>query len=66
MACSTGAHATVVADMIDIRLVREDAGAVKAALARRGVDGAEVDRLASLDLAAPGGNRASRRTAGPR
>jgi seryl-tRNA synthetase len=52
MACSTGAHATVVADMIDIRLVREDAGAVKAALARRGVDGAEVDRLAALDLAA--------------
>jgi seryl-tRNA synthetase len=38
--------------MIDIRLVREDVGAVKAALARRGVDAAEVDRLVSLDAAA--------------
>ncbi len=35
--------------MIDIRLVREDAAAVKAALARRGVDPGEVDRLVALD-----------------
>ena len=38
--------------MIDIRLVRDDIEAVQAALARRGVDPAEVDRLAELDLAA--------------
>ncbi len=38
--------------MIDIRLVREDAAAVKAALKRRGVDEAEVDRLVGLDEAA--------------
>ncbi len=38
--------------MIDIRLVREDADAVKAALERRGVDAAEVDRLLALDEAA--------------
>jgi seryl-tRNA synthetase len=37
--------------MIDIRLVREDAAAVKAALGRRGVAGAEVDRLVELDEA---------------
>ena len=35
--------------MIDIRLVREDLGAVKAALGRRGVDPAELDRLVELD-----------------
>ena len=40
------------ADMIDIRLVRDDIDAVKAALARRGVDPAEVDRLAALDAGA--------------
>ena len=40
--------------MIDIRLVRDDADAVKAALARRGVDPAEVDRLAALDAGARG------------
>ena len=39
-------------NMIDIRLLREDVGAVKTALARRGVDAAEVDRLVSLDTAA--------------
>jgi seryl-tRNA synthetase len=38
--------------MIDIRLVREDADAVKAALGRRGVDGAEIDRLSELDAEA--------------
>jgi seryl-tRNA synthetase len=38
--------------MIDIRLVRDDIEAVQAALARRWVDPAEVDRLAELDLAA--------------
>ena len=38
--------------MIDLRLVRDDSDAVKAALARRGVDPAEVDRLVALDLAA--------------
>jgi seryl-tRNA synthetase len=35
--------------MIDIRLVREDIAGVKAALGRRGVDPAEIDRLAELD-----------------
>jgi len=38
--------------MIDIRLVRDDIDAVRAGLTRRGVDPAEVDRLAELDLAA--------------
>ena len=38
--------------MIDIRLVRDDAASVSAALARRGVDPAEVDRLVELDTAA--------------
>jgi seryl-tRNA synthetase len=38
--------------MIDIRLVREDVGAVKAALGRRGVDAAEIDRLSELDAEA--------------
>jgi seryl-tRNA synthetase len=35
--------------MIDLRLAREDPGAVKTALARRGVEPAEVDRLAEAD-----------------
>ena len=35
--------------MIDIRLVRDDSASVKAALARRGVDPAEIDRLIGLD-----------------
>lgn len=35
--------------MIDIRLVRDDAEAVRMALGRRGVPGAEVDRLVELD-----------------
>jgi seryl-tRNA synthetase len=38
--------------MIDIRVVRDDTDAVKTALARRGVDPAEVDRLVALDAAA--------------
>ncbi|HLH28169.1 MAG TPA: serine--tRNA ligase, partial [Acidimicrobiales bacterium] len=38
--------------MIDIRLVRDDAASVARSLARRGVDPAEVDRLARLDGAA--------------
>jgi seryl-tRNA synthetase len=38
--------------MIDIRLVRDDTDAVKAALARRGVDPSEIDRLVALDAAA--------------
>jgi seryl-tRNA synthetase len=38
--------------MIDIRLVREDRDAVKAALGRRGVDPTEIDRLVELDAAA--------------
>ncbi len=38
--------------MIDIRMVRDDRASVKAALARRGVDPGEVDRLAELDEAA--------------
>ena len=37
--------------MIDLRLVRDDLDSVKAALGRRGVDPAEVDRLAELDAA---------------
>ncbi|MDA8355927.1 MAG: serine--tRNA ligase [Actinomycetota bacterium] len=37
--------------MIDIRLVRDDLGALKAALGRRGVDPADVDRVAELDAA---------------
>jgi len=35
--------------MIDIRLVREDLGALKAAFARRGIDSAELDELAEAD-----------------
>jgi seryl-tRNA synthetase len=35
--------------MIDIRLVRDDLPTVKAALGRRGVDAAELDRLVELD-----------------
>ena len=49
MASSTGGHATVVPVMIDIRLVRDDLGSVKAALVRRGVDPTELDRLVELD-----------------
>lgn len=37
--------------MIDIRLVRDDPDQVQAALVRRGVDPAEVDRVAELDAA---------------
>ncbi len=37
--------------MIDIRLVRDDTDAVKAALSRRGVDPGEIDRLVALDAA---------------
>jgi seryl-tRNA synthetase len=36
--------------MIDIRLIRDDSAAVKAALARRGVDPAAVDRAAEADV----------------
>ncbi len=49
---STGGHATVVIVMIDIRMVRDDSGSVKAALGRRGVAPAEVDHLVELDEAA--------------
>ncbi len=35
--------------MIDIRLVRDEPELVKAALARKGVDGADVERAAALD-----------------
>jgi seryl-tRNA synthetase len=35
--------------MIDIRAVRDDPGAVKTALSRRGIEPAEVDRLCVLD-----------------
>jgi seryl-tRNA synthetase len=45
--------------MIDIRLVRDDIDAVKAALGRRGVDPADIDRLAELD-------RSSRHAVGAR
>ncbi len=37
--------------MIDVRLLRHDLDATKAALARKGVDGADVDRAAALDVA---------------
>jgi seryl-tRNA synthetase len=37
--------------MIDIRLVRDDPDRVTAALARRGVDPAEIERLVALDAA---------------
>jgi len=37
--------------MIDIRALREDPGAVKAALARRGVEAAEVDAVIEADAA---------------
>ncbi|HET7487554.1 MAG TPA: serine--tRNA ligase [Acidimicrobiales bacterium] len=36
--------------MIDVRLLRTDLDAVKAALARKGVDHADVDRAAELDV----------------
>ena len=45
--------------MIDIRRIRNETDAVKAALARRGVDGSEIDRLLEDDAA-------SRRAAGQR
>src|SRR5271165_7072616 len=38
--------------MIDIRQLREDPDGVKAALGRRGVDPAEIDRVAALDAEA--------------
>jgi seryl-tRNA synthetase len=38
--------------MIDIRLLRDDPDAVTAALARRGVDPAEVERIVALDVRA--------------
>ena len=37
--------------MLDIRLLRDDPDAIKAGLARRGVDGAAVDRLIDFDVA---------------
>src|SRR5580698_877918 len=36
--------------MIDIRLLREDPDSVKAALARRGVEAAEVDAVLAADV----------------
>ena len=36
--------------MIDIRLLRDDPDAVKAALARRGVEAAEVDAVIAADV----------------
>jgi seryl-tRNA synthetase len=38
--------------MIDIRLVRDDPDAVRKAFSRRGVDGAEIDRLLEADIQA--------------
>jgi len=38
--------------MIDVRLIREDADAVAVALGRRGVERAEVERVATLDATA--------------
>jgi seryl-tRNA synthetase len=37
--------------MIDIRLLRDDPGSVKAALARRGVPAAEIDQVIAADVA---------------
>src|SRR6202789_628731 len=37
--------------MIDIRLLRDDPGSVKAALARRGVSAAEIDQVIAADVA---------------
>ena len=37
--------------MIDIKLLREDPDGVTAALARRGVDAAEVDAVIAADIA---------------
>ncbi|HEY2214505.1 MAG TPA: serine--tRNA ligase, partial [Acidimicrobiales bacterium] len=37
--------------MIDIRLLRDDPDGVKAALARRGVESAEVDAVIAADVA---------------
>ena len=45
--------------MIDLRALRDDPDAVKAALARRGVEAAEVDEVLAADLA----HRASLRRA---
>src|ERR1700736_5793522 len=50
----TGGHATVVPVMIDIRLVRDDSAAVKAALGRGGGAPADIDRLIGLDQTARG------------
>ena len=36
--------------MIDIRLLRDDPGSVKAALARRGVEASEVDAVIAADV----------------
>ena len=83
MAGSTGRHATDSRrganypwPVIDLHLVRSDPIAVAAALARRGLSGDEVERVAELDVvhrallqrqeAAPlGGQVASRRRWGP-
>src|SRR5438105_10250835 len=46
---ATAAHATVAVQMIDIRQVRADPAAVKAALARRGVQATEMDEVLALD-----------------
>ena len=46
---ATAAHATVAVQMIDIRQVRADPAAVKAALARRGVQATEVGEVLALD-----------------
>src|SRR4051812_22570874 len=46
----TAADATVALPMIDIRLVRNDRDAVATALARKGVERGEVERLADLDI----------------
>src|SRR5436305_263588 len=49
MTAGIGVEATVAPPMIDIQLVRNDVDGVKKALARKGVDPAEVDRLAEAD-----------------
>ena len=52
--------------MIDIRALRDDPDAVKAALARRGVEAAEVDAVIEADVARRAGSRRRRGAARPR
>ena len=52
--------------MIDIRALRDDPDAVKAALARRGVEAAEVDAVVQADEARRAAPAPASRTCGAR